>query len=809
MARTDLTIQREEIVQRMRGTINRPNNGRSIVYDVPAGLGKTKAMLRVIGEKIRAGVGDVIVAGWQSTNQMLDAVGVGIPGVELRDCMRDVPKDWNKEDGVSDFVGTPGLIYRGKEQVCEVTDKSRSCFGCPFFATCRYTWQKVVLGKKVLRVVFGTHALLRGQAARTLYLYLGPVDHVIVDENNNAFMVELTLTHDHLMRVMMMFAWQLGEAGYPELPVAIAEIANVPVMQCYTARQQASALLDAFNTLRNEGLSYGNWMQIRHLLNEVIDEPVEIDDSTDQGANQLFQYRQALNAMRKFHGDTEAHIEPGGQRWREGRRAARDLLSLVERLLDPKDLRKLVRVEPGKRAGQEPTLHASWCDKENQFFGSNDQPADVHYLDATPHELMLKHMLGFFDKDLFEYHKITVPDQNIDLTIYASQAAHNSTLKLMNKQVMLVVNEMLTDHGGELLLVMPTIELANKFRSMFRSRKEIHVSHIQVLPGVNLYEHCHNVVIAGNYLPGSDGLSDSVTMLYGRPMSVRRQQEAQPSLARLPPGPAGPDLRKVIEFGVYQGVPLAPVADAHIGDAIWQAIARTRPLDKPLPVNAVYIGNYDLPGYLLRMGRPLSLPIKHLDLKRKAGQGRRTAKTSIDRCRILCDIFGGFILEHDWLRLRNDAKGKPMFADWNAANYFIKWIDDRNQRSRDAVDISNELGLQGYNWMVGLGKGEPFAGMFIRQEFADGIMGDYKAEKEEFQRKELEARIVNRTALGEQIVKLIRSYPQTLGRLFQQVRARKEFKLIEKNALDALMRAELDSLTRNGTIINNNGKYSK
>ena len=64
MARTELTQKRDEILQRMRGTINRPNNGRSIVYDIPAGLGKTKAMLRVIGEKIRAGVGDVIAVSY-------------------------------------------------------------------------------------------------------------------------------------------------------------------------------------------------------------------------------------------------------------------------------------------------------------------------------------------------------------------------------------------------------------------------------------------------------------------------------------------------------------------------------------------------------------------------------------------------------------------------------------------------------------------------------------------------------------------------------------------------------------------------
>lgn len=809
MAKSELSVKREEIIQRMRGTINRRNNGRSIVYDIPAGLGKTKAMLRVIGERLRAGLGDVIVAGWQSTNQMLDAVGVGIPGVELRDCIRDVPKDWHREDGITDFTGIPGLIYRGKEQVCEVTDKSRSCFGCPFSATCRYTWQKAVMSKKILRVVFGTHALLRGDAARTLYLYLGPVDHVIIDENNHAFMVEITLTHEQLMRVMMMFAWQLGEKGYPDLPPAIAQLSNKPTAQCYTARQQASALLDAFNTLRNEGQAFGNWMALRHLLNEVIDEPFEIDDSTDQGANQLFQYRQALNAMRKFHGDTEAHIEPGGQRWREGRRAARDLLALVERLLDPHDLRKLVRVDPGKRAGQEPTLHATWCDKENQFYGANGDPADVHYLDATPHELMLKHMLGFFEKDKFEYHQVTVPDQNVDLTIYASQAAYNSTLKLMNKHIMTVVSEMLAEHGGELLLVMPTIELSNKFGGMFRSRPEVHVSHIQVLPGVNIYEHCHSVVICGNYIPGADGLADSITMLYGRPMTVRRQQEAQPTLAKLPPGPAGADNKKVIEFGTYQGVPVAPVADAHIGDAIWQAIARTRPLDKEQPVKAVYIGNYDLPGYLLRMGRPLSLPIKHLDLKRKLGLPRRQARTSIERLQLLCDVFGGVILEHDWLRLRRDTKGKPMFADWNAANYFINWIDDRKPRGRDATDISIALGLKGYNWVVGLGKGEPFAGMFISQEFADATMGDYKAEKEEFQRKQLEARIVNRSALSEQLVKLIRSFPQTSGKLFQQVSRRKEFKLIERSELNAQMLAELDLLTKNGTIINNNGKYSK
>lgn len=426
MTSLNLASTRQRAVDEIHSRINRKAGGRVVLYDISAGLGKTMAMMHGIGAAVRhndqVGCLDAVLACWQSMDQMLDAVrssGDALHGIHLRDALVDVPQGWDKDQPVGDWFGIPGFIYRGRDQLCEIKkrnpDATPICQGCPLYNECPYTWQSYVLnpkksGQKV-RLVLGSHALLKGFAANQLATLIGAICHVVVDENNNPGVIEVELNTIQLADIMRMCAWHVGAEGYDDLTELIEGLTNYTQYNGRTADNQAQVLADAFMQLRRDGTAQGHWWQLRRLLDEMLTEPRVFEG--EEGDALAAAHITALGLMRRSRHDNTPFIRPGTQPWHTGIRAAQTLCAMIDKLLDNRERRKTVSVDFGGSARAVVKVKAAWAEYGNPFMDSNGVPADFHYLNATPTDFLIKLQNGVLSASVLERVEVRVDDDNL------------------------------------------------------------------------------------------------------------------------------------------------------------------------------------------------------------------------------------------------------------------------------------------------------------------------------------------------------------------------------------------------------------
>src|SRR5262245_30643270 len=157
----EVSYKREQLKNIIRQQIARVNDGASILYSVPVGLGKTKTMLNTVNEKmqLRQECGAVLFT-WYSVEQLHDAINGGFPGLYIYAPRVNMPEGWQLGDELPEINAVAAIVQRGKSQdgMCRQPPNT-PCHTCMYQRGCPYTWQKAILKTGRVKVIFSTHAV--------------------------------------------------------------------------------------------------------------------------------------------------------------------------------------------------------------------------------------------------------------------------------------------------------------------------------------------------------------------------------------------------------------------------------------------------------------------------------------------------------------------------------------------------------------------------------------------------------------------------------------------------------------------------